>query len=108
MATLLSRRPSFAGWPLWALGIRTGFLGRIVENARHFYLSRENSFRGFFEPTEEGSGQLATEEKGDVSRAALSAHSKTLFCDFARALLRLRTANDGTHYIITPHQNIWL
>jgi hypothetical protein len=31
--------------------------------------------------------------KGSVSRAALSAHSKTLFYGYARASLRLRTAN---------------
>ena len=58
----------------------------------------ENNFRGFFEPTGEGSGQLVSWRhggKGDMSRAALSAQSKTVFCAYARASLRLRTASSG-------------
>ena len=59
----------------------------------------ENNFRGFFEPTGEGSGQLVSWRhggKGDVSRAALSAQSKTVFCAYARASLRLRTAKPAS------------
>ena len=55
----------------------------------------ENIFRGLFEPTGEGSGQLATRRKGrriTLSRAALTAQSKTVFCAVARASLCLRTA----------------
>jgi hypothetical protein len=55
----------------------------------------ENNFRGFFEPTGKRSGQLVSWRhggKGDVSRATLSAQSKTVFCAYARASLRLRTA----------------
>ena len=55
----------------------------------------ENSFRGFFELTGEGSTQLATRRKGQrvrpvrrqASRVAVSAQSKTVFCGVARASL---------------------
>ena len=47
----------------------------------------ENSFRGFFEPTGEGSLNRGERHggKGDVSRAALSAQSETVLCFVPRS-----------------------
>ena len=44
-----------------------------------------------------------TDEKGGVSRAALSAYSKTSFYGYAHASLHLRTVNLGTWHCGRHH-----